>query len=150
MPVDSTRPAQALGTSYNGVIVSTEDSLFLFDIPGNYHGKTCALVFLLPKKEQLQTSSYDLSGSGAVDVAQLAKTITQGTTWNSKGPIAKDLGVITVAPGSSAVVTTFPCPSGQQLSYQLSSVSGTNLTYFQDYNPPAYVPILSPEQISVG
>ena len=137
MPVDNTRPDQALGTSYNGVIVATEDSLFLFDIPGGYRGKTCSLVFLLPEKKQLQTSSYDLSGSGAIDFAQLAHPVTQGTTWNSKGPIVKDLGVITLAPGGSAVVATFACPAGAQLSYQLSSVGGTNLTYFQDFNPPA-------------
>ena len=135
VPVDSTKPDQALGMSYNGVIVANEDSLFLFDIPPSYSGKTCSVVFLLPMKKDLQTSSYDLMGSGAIDFAQLEKNINQGTTWNNKGPLAKDFGVTTVAPGSASVIATFSCPAGKQVSYQLSSSGGTSLKYFQDYNP---------------
>ena len=133
--MDHQRPDQALGTSYNGVIVAEEDSLFLFDIPLGYKGKTCSLIFLLPEKKDLQTSSYNLTGSGAIDFAQLKQNINKGTTWNNKGDIAKDLGITTVKPGSSTVITTFPCPAGQQVSYQLASSDGTSLTYFQDYNP---------------
>ena len=135
VPVDSSKPDQALGTSYSGVIVANEDSLFLFDIPDSYGGKTCSVVFLLPKKEDLQTSSYSLEGSGAIDFAQLQNTITQGTTWNNKGPVSKDFGVTTVTPGSSSVIATFPCPAAKQVSYQLSPSGGTSLTYFQDFNP---------------
>ena len=137
VPVDSTRPNDALGTSNSGVVVATEDSLFLFDVPAGYKGKTCALVFLLPEKNKLQTSSYDSSGSGDLGFAQLAKNVAQGTTWNSKGSVQQDFGVKHAPPGSATVVATFECPAGEAMSYQVSSSEGTSLKYFQDYNPPA-------------
>ncbi len=40
-----------------------------------------------------------------------------------------------MTPGLSAVVTGFACPAGHAVSYEISSGSGSSLSYFQDYNP---------------
>jgi hypothetical protein len=134
IPVSSSSPNKAYGTSYNGEISSTVSSIFNFDIPTSYTG-TCSLVFLFPEQSQLQTSSFTFSGNGEIDFAELSTVATQATTYASQGHVKTDYGVKTVTPGSSTVVATFPCPAGQAVSYELGAKSGTSLTYFQDYNP---------------
>ncbi|PQE08413.1 GPI anchored cell wall protein [Rutstroemia sp. NJR-2017a BBW] len=136
VPVSSASPSTAYGTSYNGVVNSTVSSIFNFDIPSSYTG-TCSLVFLFPTQDQLETSSYTFSGNGDVDFAQLSTIATQSTTYGSVGSVENDFGTFTVTPGSSTVISTFACPAGETVSYELSEgASGTtDLWFFQDYNP---------------
>ncbi|TVY15308.1 hypothetical protein LARI1_G006629 [Lachnellula arida] len=134
IPVSSSSPTTAEGTSFNGTITSTTSSIFNFDIPTTYTG-TCSLVFLFPLQSQLETSSFTFSGNGVLDFAQLTTVATQSTTFANMGSVKTDFGAETITPGSSTVITTFPCPAGQTVSYEVSSVSGTSLVFFQDFNP---------------
>src|SRR5579871_2367270 len=67
IPIDSSNPSLAPGTSYNGKVSGTISSIFNFDFPESYAGKTCSLMFLFPPQSQLQTSSYTFSGNGGID-----------------------------------------------------------------------------------
>merc|ERR1711939_1282273 len=55
VPVNKGSPDESYGTSYFGQVNSTTSSIFNFDIPSSYEGKTCSVVFLFPKKEDLET-----------------------------------------------------------------------------------------------
>lgn len=77
VPVSSASPDTAYGTGYNGIVNSTVSTIFNFDIPSSYSGKTCSLVFLFPLQSQLETSSYTFSGNGAIDFKQLGSVATQ-------------------------------------------------------------------------
>jgi hypothetical protein len=110
-------------------------SIFNFDIPASYNGEKCTLVFFFPKQSQLQTSSYTFSGSGAIDFARLSMPATQSTSYSNAPSVAVDLGTVTVAPGNGYSIATFSCPAGSAIAFELSSVQGTSLNYFQDYNP---------------
>lgn len=135
IPVDSSKPNTAASTSYNGQASGSISSIFNFDIPQSLSGKTCKLEFLLPQKNQLQTSSYTLSGSGAVDFAQLSGPAVQGTTYNNKPSVQTDFGTTTLVPGNAYTIKSFACPAGQRIGFSLSPKDSTSLTYFQDYNP---------------
>jgi hypothetical protein len=132
--VSEQSPDKAYGTSYNGTLSSDISSIFNFDIPQAYTG-TCSIVFLFPEQSQLETSSFSFSGDGVVDFKELDTIANSGTTFSSIGGVKTDFGDKTVTPGSSTVVSTFACPAGQTVSYELSAVSGTSLNYFQDWNP---------------
>lgn len=134
IPVSEKSPDKAYGTSYNGTLSSDLSSIFNFDIPESYTG-TCSLVFLFPEQSQLETSAFAFSGDGVVDFKQLETIATSETTYSSVGDVKTDFGDKTVTPGSSTVISTFSCPAGQTVSYELSAVSGTSLDYFQDWNP---------------
>ncbi|KAG9229274.1 GPI anchored cell wall protein [Amylocarpus encephaloides] len=134
VPVSKSTPNTAYGTQYNGQISSDISTIFNFDIPASYTG-TCSLVFLFPKQDQLETSSFTCSGDGKFDFKQLNHVASQSTTYANQGDSMADYGRFTAMPGSSTVVATFPCPAGQAVSYEMSAVSGTSLEYFQDYNP---------------
>ncbi|KAJ5087574.1 hypothetical protein N7456_011190 [Penicillium angulare] len=135
VPIDSMSPNTASGTSYNGKVTSSVSSIFNFDIPQSDSGKTCTLVFLFPEKADLETSSYTFSGDGKVDVSELSGTASSSTTYNNAPSVMKDLGDITLSPGNSYVVSTFSCPAGKAIAFEMKNAGSTSLDYFQDYNP---------------
>lgn len=135
VPIDSSSPNTAKGTSFNGEVTSTVSSIFDFDIPASDSGKTCSLVFLFPNQADLQTSSFTFSGDGKIDVSELMSPATQSTTFNNAPGVKQDFGDFTIAPGHSYSLATFSCPAGQRVAFELKNAGTTNMNYFQDYNP---------------
>ncbi|KAL2357226.1 ubiquitin 3 binding protein But2 C-terminal domain-containing protein [Cryomyces antarcticus] len=135
VPVDSSAPDKAYGTSYNGKISSTVSSIFNFDIPASDAGKTCSLVFLLPAHDQLQTSAYTLTGSGGISVAELTAPATEQTTYNTVPKVAVELGTTQVKEGGAYVVTSHACGAGQRIAFEVRATGSLKLDFFQDYNP---------------
>ncbi|KAH8787348.1 putative GPI anchored cell wall protein [Hyaloscypha sp. PMI_1271] len=135
VPISSSSPTAASGTSYFGTISSNTSTIFNFDIPSSYSGSTCNLIFLLPLLSELETSSYTFSGSGGVDFSQLSSAATEATTWDNAPSVEKDLGEFTLSEGSSTLVESFVCPAGETLSFEMSAVGDTFLYFFQDWNP---------------
>lgn len=123
------------GTSYSGIITPTTSSIFTFDIPPASAGQTCTLIYLLPRQAELQTSSFTISGSGAIDFSRLAVAASLQTSYANAPPVADDYGVTVVAPGGAYTIASFACPAGQAISFEMRSEGGTVLEYFQDYNP---------------
>jgi len=135
VPVDSSMPDKAYGTSYNGEANGTVSSIFNFDIPQSYAGQTCSLIFLFPKQSQLQTSSYNISGDGQLLFWLLNGYATQSTTYNNK-PSHKSLLLQSNAqPGNSYIVSTGACAAGQRVAIELAATKSYALDFFQDYNP---------------
>ncbi|GAB7338083.1 hypothetical protein MBLNU457_4449t2 [Dothideomycetes sp. NU457] len=135
VPISASSPNTAYGTSYNGNITSDVSTIFNFDIPYSDQGKTCSLIFLFPTQAQLETSSFRISGPGTVDFALLEMPAGPMTTYNNAPAVQTDFGMLAVAPGNSYTVATFPCPAGTAVGVEMKSVGGTNLWWFQDYNP---------------
>jgi hypothetical protein len=134
IPIDSSSPAIAAGTSYFGQISGTISSIFNFDIPSSYSGQQCILWFLFPTQEQLTTSSFTLSGSGAADFLSLSSVASQSTDFSNAPGVAADLGQLSLAPGNAYKIATFACPSGKAVSFEIKAVGNTALKYFQDFN----------------
>lgn len=135
VPVSSTHPDQAYGTSYFGQINTTTSSIFNFDFPPSYQGKKCSLVFLFPQKQDLQTSSYEYNSMGELAFSELESTASQKTTWKNAPKVKKALGSFSLRAGSDISVATFDCPAGTAQSFEVSSSGGLSLEFFEDYNP---------------
>ncbi|QIX00265.1 hypothetical protein AMS68_005782 [Peltaster fructicola] len=137
VPVDSSKPTTAFGTSYNGTVSSTVSTIFNFDIPQSYSGETCSLVFLFPQLNQLETSSYSFNDKGGISVAQLSSPATQQTTYNSisSESNANYGSISSLQRGNGYVVNTFSCPAGQTVSYLFSGTGDISLNWFNDWNP---------------
>lgn len=135
VPIDKSHPNQARGTSYFGQVSDTISTIFNFDIPAEDSGKTCSLIFLFPKQEDLETSSFTFSGDGMIDVSKLQSPATKKTTYNNAPGVATDYGTTTIAPGNSYLIATFDCPANQRVGFEVSNAGSTSLHYFQDYNP---------------
>jgi hypothetical protein len=135
IPVDSQQSSKAFGTSYNGKVDSHTCSIFNFDIPTSYSGKTCSVVFLFPEQKDLETSSFTVSGSGKVDFTKLEGPASQQTTYANQPSKESDLVSMSVAPGNSYMITSGDCAAGQTVSYEICGNGDFALDYFQDYNP---------------
>ncbi|RMX87886.1 hypothetical protein D0869_02032 [Hortaea werneckii] len=94
-----------------------------------------SLVFLFPKKSQLETSDFTFNGEGSISVDQLSSEAKQSTTWNSTPKVADHVGDFSPPPGNSYVTSTGDCAAGTTQSYELSAGGDLALEYFQDYNP---------------
>ncbi|KAL3466056.1 ubiquitin 3 binding protein But2 C-terminal domain-containing protein [Aspergillus heterothallicus] len=135
IPIDSSSPDAAAGTSYNGTVSSTVSTIFNFDIPASDAGRTCSLVFLFPKQEDLETSSFSFSGDGQVSFGAVSEPATQDTTYNNAPSVSQNLGNYTISPGNSYAISTFECPAGQTVGYEISNAGSTSFDFFEDYNP---------------
>lgn len=137
VPISSEHPEQSYGTQYNGQMNSTVSTIFNFDIPESYEGRQCSLIFLLPAKKDLTTSSYDFNDSGSLGCTELNSAANTKTSWENAPSAKKDLGSIELQSGNSYVIATAECQAGTTQSYELSSKGGLSLSFFEDYNPSA-------------
>ncbi|RYP05027.1 hypothetical protein DL765_009966 [Monosporascus sp. GIB2] len=137
IPIDSSKPDVAEGTSYFGEVSKTKSSVFDFNIPPSVGGKICKLVFLFPEQDDLETSSFTFSGAGELDFARLSRPVDQQTSYSNVPDVAEDLGQFTVKPGNAYDIASFDCPAGERVSIEMANVAGgdTSLRFFQDYNP---------------
>ncbi|KAI4112849.1 MAG: hypothetical protein LQ338_008263, partial [Usnochroma carphineum] len=119
VPVDKSQPNTAANTGYNGHFSPTISSIFNFDVPPSYEGRTCTLFFLFPNRESLQTSNYTLSGSGGIDVARLTSPATSETTYNNQSPVNVTLGsVADLQAGNSYSIASGSCLAGLRVAYK--------------------------------
>ncbi|KAF2722486.1 hypothetical protein K431DRAFT_211176, partial [Polychaeton citri CBS 116435] len=137
VPVSSSQPDHAYGTQYNATVNSGTSTIFNFDIPQDYHGRTCSIIFLLPEQSQLETSAYDFSGTGSLTFQELSVPADQQTTYNSLPSSRRQLNSIPIQSGNSYVVTSESCQAGQTESILVGSQGGLKLSFFQDWNPAA-------------
>lgn len=135
MPVSSAEPDTPQGVGLFATVSGNTSTIFDFDIPTSYSGKTCNLIFLLPRHEQLETSAYTSSGNGAIDFKQLSDVATSTTTFNNQPSVSTDLGTFNIGVGSSTLIKSFACPAGDAIAYELSAVGDTYLYFFEDWNP---------------
>ncbi|KAF2197613.1 hypothetical protein GQ43DRAFT_424203 [Delitschia confertaspora ATCC 74209] len=142
VPIDEAQPNKAFGTQYNGAAGPKKCSIFNYDLPANYAGKTCSLIFFFPEKSDLQTSNYTLKGDGGLLISHLVNPATKETTWNSQ---AKELStenhahivgeIERLAPGHAYRISSHACSADRKIAFQMCSTGNLELEYFQDYNP---------------
>ncbi|KEQ64941.1 glycoside hydrolase [Aureobasidium melanogenum CBS 110374] len=136
VPVDAANPNKAYGTQYNATINSKVSTIFNFDIPASYAGKTCSTVFLFPQLDQLETSSYSFNDKGGFTIAVLNGVANESTTYANAPAVAKQIGSVdALKRGSSYTLSQDACPAGTRVSFEVTSTGGLDLSLFEDYNP---------------
>lgn len=137
VPVDSSEPTTAYGTSYNGTITPEISTIFNFDIPASYAGETCSLVFLFPEQAALETSAYTFNGQGGITVNELSAPATEQTTYDTvpSASVPNVGSVSSVQSGNSYVITSHACGAGERVAFEVESTGGLSLEFFEDYNP---------------
>ena len=136
IPVDANNPDKAYGTQYNGTLNSKVSTIFNFDIPASYAGKTCSTVFLFPQLDQLETSSYSFNDKGGFTIAVLNGVADESTTYANAPAVAKQIGSVdSLQRGSSHTLSQDACPAGARVSFEVTATGGLDLSWFNDYNP---------------
>ncbi|KAK4894558.1 hypothetical protein LTR27_007199 [Elasticomyces elasticus] len=133
--LDRVHQSMQLGNSLNGYASPNVSSLFNFDIPASDAGKMCTLKFILPAEGTMETSSYELSGSGHFNFAALKGSANKNMTYGSAPAVKKYMKSIAMVPGNAYTIGEFKCPAGEQVAFSMSSTGSASLEYFQDFNP---------------
>lgn len=137
IPVSSEESSKAFGTQYNATISSSKSTIFSFDIPADYSEKTCSVVFLFPKQEDLETSAFTFNGQGSINFSELSAGVTEKTSKDTAPSKKQDLGKVeNVQPGQEGhVISTCKCEAGKTIAVQAEGEGGLELEFFQDWNP---------------
>ncbi|ORY80898.1 ubiquitin 3 binding protein But2 C-terminal domain-domain-containing protein [Protomyces lactucae-debilis] len=139
-PVSTTNPARVYGPQYFASIGNGNTTIFTFDYQ---KAGTCTIEFKFPTKEYIKslqgTTDWTVSGPGGPNVPvtlyTLATVADANASFQSK-PARISAVTGTLIPGTNTTLTTFACPVGKSVSYELVAESGQALTFFEDYNPP--------------
>ncbi|EOD49069.1 putative gpi anchored cell wall protein [Neofusicoccum parvum UCRNP2] len=132
VPVNKNKPDYAPGTSLFGTCSKTTVTYFNFDIPAHYQGKQCTLQFMFPQKSQLETSNFNIQGSGTVG-GSWTKPVNDSTNYNNRPEITKNK-IFHFQPGNNYVLDKVDCEVGV-MTYALGGSADTYLHWFQDFNP---------------
>jgi hypothetical protein len=103
---------------YNLVVDKNTKTDVVFDIPQADAGKTCNTYFALPNKSDLVTSSYSLSGAGAINVMKDGKVVSS----------------FTPQPNNAYLIESGKCAAGQSVTYTFSTADSVAYSGFNDYN----------------
>jgi hypothetical protein len=136
IPINKDQPSTSYGTQYNPDFSPSKSTIFTFDVPASYAGKQCSLVFLFPKKSDLQTSDFTTSGSGGLSFDLLKSPAPLSVSYATCPAVMSHLGDVPSAmPGNSYTVNSYACPAGTTQSVLVSSTGGLSLNFFEDWNP---------------
>ncbi|KAK2741227.1 hypothetical protein FQN57_005689 [Myotisia sp. PD_48] len=138
IPINSSAPDSAPGTSYLGEASSTISSLFNFDIGPQKNLDRCTLIFLMPNKEEWPLDRYIFQGDGLVSFGRLERPADKDTTFRNAPRVSVELARPTLAVGTNYRITSFPCPLGERIGFKLSSLGSTHIRFFQNARPPSF------------
>lgn len=136
VPVDNTDPDRTIGNSFSAEISLTKSTLFNFYLPPTYTGRSCNLTFILPEQSRNFWAPYDIISPGGLTFLQL-KDLASTTT--SRRNVSQGVSVGSIGqllPGQLYTVTTETCQAGQGIGYELRSLGGLSLRFFQLQMPP--------------
>ncbi|KAF2826098.1 glycoside hydrolase [Ophiobolus disseminans] len=120
--------------------------VFAFDIGQEHRGKICNLVFYTPPARPfLDLGPIQIRIPGGIRVSLLSTTtagLDNGLRVNL-GPVdirlntGTQLGLsLSITPGNQYNVGSMPCPAGQRVAFQVDSLLGLTVDFFQMTSPP--------------
>lgn len=142
MRVDASRPREVCAgrPGEAQVTAGKVSTVFNFDIPAWWAGKTCSLVFLFPPADALRDAWFAFEPTwGVADFSVLARPADAATTFDNMPPVWEDFGEFSLFPGNAYVIKTHECPAGKSVGIEMSGRSkdgyGFDLSFFQNYSP---------------
>lgn len=136
-PVSSLYPDKVYGPQYFASIGGGNSTIFTFDYEVS---GTCTLQMKFPTTAQILalsgTTSYTISSSSInVTLYQLASVASPDADYADKPARGAAFSAV-LTPGQNTTFTSFACPVGTSVSYELAATDSNTLSWFEDYNPP--------------
>lgn len=106
-----------------------------FNTASNLQGN-CKLQMLFPPMDQLQTSSYSMSGDGQVTLCSCNSPVTSSTTF-SNAPQMGECWTSSVRENQGTVTFgSMSCPSNGQATFAVKTTGNMAISMFEDFNQP--------------
>jgi glucan endo-1,3-beta-D-glucosidase len=113
-------------------------TVLVFDVRPEYQGKLCNLVFFMPPAISVpDLASVKIRSPGGISVFRIDNNVaTPNISASSVGSSAPVAVVPSIQPDNQYAVASVPCEAGQRVAYQIDSVGGLAMDFFQMISPP--------------
>ena len=137
IPIDKSSPNKIIGNGFRAQLSPTISTVFVYDVSPAYAGKTCTLVFYLPPPFKYQDlAPVQIRASGGISVARLSNPVSANSNANNIGNSSPVGSVSSVQLGNQYTIASALCQAGQTLAYEVDSLSGLTMDWFQMTYPP--------------
>lgn len=137
IPVDKADPAKVIGNGYIAQLSPTVSTVFVYDVPPAHQGKTCTLVFHMPPPfESPDSAPVKIRVPGGISVSELNNQVPAEVSAKMVGSSSPVGSVPLVQFGQEYNIASAPCKVGQRVGYQVDSLYGLSMDWFQMANPP--------------
>jgi hypothetical protein len=130
--VDKTNPTKVVGNGYTIHLSPTISTVFVYDIRPEFAGKTCTLALHMPPPFPIpETAPIQVRAPGGISVSRITNQVPDTVSTQNVGN-SNLVGVVQlVQPARQYNVASFPCEAGQQVRYQVDSIGGLDMNWFQ-------------------
>ncbi|CAO2648377.1 Nn.00g076440.m01.CDS01 [Neocucurbitaria sp. VM-36] len=137
IPIDKADPTKVVGNGYNAQLSPTISTVFVYDINPIHKSKTCTLVFQLPPPFQFPDfAPVKIRAPGGISVSRLSNKVSTEVSAQNVGTSSPVSVVPVVQFGQQYNIASAPCETGQRVGYQVDSIYGLSMDWFQMTNPP--------------
>lgn len=134
IPFDKADPTKRKGNGLVAQISPATSTVFVYDVRSVHAGKMCTMAFLTPPPSEFpDLAPYRIRTPGGISVFHSS---TQAGVEGDIGGSTPIGGVASLQPGQQYNIATTPCEAGQRVAYQVESIYGLNMDWFQMTNPP--------------
>ncbi|KAI4604965.1 hypothetical protein J4E90_008402 [Alternaria incomplexa] len=132
IPIDKADPTKVIGNGYTAQLSPTISTVFVYDIRPEFAGKTCTLALHMPPPFPLpETAPVQIRTPGGISVSRLANQVPDTVSMQSVGNSSLVGVAQLIEPARQYNVASFPCEAGQRVSYQVDSINGLDMNWFQ-------------------
>ncbi len=137
VPIDKANPNHVIGNGFVAQLSPTISTVFVYEMSPADAGKTCTLVLYLPPPFEFQDlAPVQIRAPGGISVARLSNPISATADANDIGSVIPVGMVGSVQMGNQYTIASAPCQAGQKVAYEVDSLFGLTMNWFQMTNPP--------------
>jgi hypothetical protein len=133
IPIDKADPTKVIGDGYTVELSPSISTVFVYDVRPEFAGRTCTLALHMPQMdfEFPQTAPVKVRVGGGVSVSRLAAAPESDVNAQNVGDGSLVGTVPMVLPAHQYNIASFPCEAGQRVGYQVDSIGGLDMDWFQ-------------------
>jgi glucan endo-1,3-beta-D-glucosidase len=138
VPIDKANPSKVVGNSYTAQLSPTMSTIFVYDVHPEYQGKLCNLVFFMPPAFSLpDLAPAKIQSPGGISVSRINNDAATPDMNSSSVGGSAPVGVVrSIQSDNQYAVASMPCEAGQRVAYQVDSIEGLAMDFFQMISPP--------------
>lgn len=138
VPVDKADPSKAVGSGYVAQLSPNMATVFVFDVHPENQGKSCNLAFHMPPASPWpDMSPVKLRSPGGIIVSSVGQQAASAEiSANDVGSSSVIGWVPSIEPANQYNIASIPCAAGRRVAYQIESIGGLAMDFFQMTTPP--------------
>lgn len=137
IPVEKANPVSTLGNDYTAQLSPTISTVFAFDVGPELQDMMCSLIFYMPPAFPFaDLAPVKIRSPGGITVFRLSNgvfTVKNNLSITSSSTLVGSAPLIQFA--NQYNVGSMLCDVGHRVAYQIDSVDGLNMDFFQMISP---------------